>query len=90
MLDITTLHETYKALTKRSDRLKAHIEQTAEKLKQCDRLQKDFPTDYYKSLLSTLEGLDIAIDIVFKAIEHKNFIRSMVGALSPTTAPGAA
>ena len=73
MLDITTLHETYKALTKRSDRLKAHIDQTAEKLKQCDRLQKDFLTDYYQSQIDMLNGLSMAIDIVFKAIEHKNF-----------------
>ena len=73
MLDMMTLHETYKVLTKRSDRLKAHLDATAEKLKQCDRLQKDFLTDYYKSLLSTLNGIDIARDIVFKAIEHKEF-----------------
>lgn len=73
MLDMTTLHKTYKALTKRYERLKTHIEQTDEKIKHCDRLQRGFLLDYRKSLIDMLEGLDIARDIVFRAIEHKEF-----------------
>ena len=73
MLDISTLYKTYTVLTKRSKRLKAHIDQTDEKLKRCDRLQRDFLLDYRKSLVDMLEGLHIAIDIVFKAIKQGNY-----------------
>lgn len=73
MLDIATLYKTYTVLTKRSKRLKAHIEQIDETLKRCDRLQRDYLLDYRKSLLDRLEGLYIAIDIVFKAIKQGKY-----------------
>lgn len=73
MLDEPTLHKTYEALTKRYNRLVAQIEQADQQIKHCDRLQKDFYKERRKSLLDMLNGLDIARDIVFRAIKQHEF-----------------
>lgn len=73
MLDMTTMYKTYMALTKRYKRLAAQIEQVDQRIKHCDRLEKEFYQDYRKSLVDRLEGLYMAMDIVFRAINQKEF-----------------
>ena len=73
MVDIPTLERTYKALSKRYYRVKNQIEQVDKQINCCDRLKKIYLVDYRKSLVDKLDGLDIAMNIVFKAIEQKEF-----------------
>ena len=73
MVDIPTLDRTYKALSKQYYRIKNQIEQVDDQIIYCDRLKKIYLIDYRKSLFDKLDGLDIARNIVFRAIEQKEF-----------------
>ena len=73
MVDIETLYKAYKAIHRQYDRVKKQIEHVDEQLTRCDRLQRDFLNDYRKSLLDRLDGINIALDIIFKAIKQNEF-----------------
>ena len=73
MVDIQTLHKAYKAIHRQYDRVKKQIEHNESQMLHCDRLQRDFLIDYHKTLVDRLDGIYIALDIIFKAIEHEEF-----------------
>ena len=73
MVDIETLYKAYKAIQRQYNRVKKQIEHVDEQLTRCDRLQRDFLNDYRKSLVDKLDGISIALDIIFKAIEQEEF-----------------
>ena len=73
MVDIETLYKAYKSIHRQYDRVKNQIKAVDNQLTRCDRLQKDFLNDYRKSLIDKLDGISIALDIIFKAIEQKEF-----------------
>ena len=73
MVDIQTLHKAYKAIHRQYDRVKNQIDGVDKQLTRCDRLQKDFLNDYRKSLVDKLDGINIALDIIFKAIKQNEF-----------------
>lgn len=73
MVDIETLYKAYKAINRQCDRVKNQINGVDKKLIRCDRLQKDFLNEYRKSLVDKLDGINIALDIIFKAIKQNEF-----------------
>lgn len=73
MVDIETLYKAYKAINRQYDRVKNQIKGVDKQLTRCDRLQKDFLNDYRKSLVDKLDGINIALDIIFKAIKQNEF-----------------
>lgn len=73
MVDIETLYKAYKAINRQYDRFKNQIKAVDKQLTRCDRLQKDFLNDYRKSLVDKLDGIYIALDIIFKAIKQNEF-----------------
>ena len=73
MVDIETLYKAYKAIHRQYDRVKNQINAVDKQLTRCDRLQKDFLNDYRKSLVDKLDGINIALDIIFKAIKQNEF-----------------
>ena len=73
MVDIETLYKAYKSIHRQCDRVKNQIEGVDKQLTRCDRLQKDFLNDYRKSLVDKLDGINIALDIIFKAIKQNEF-----------------
>ena len=73
MVDIETLYKAYKAIHRQYDQIKKQIEHVDKQLTCCDRLQRDYLNDYRKSLIDKLDGINIALDIIFKAIEQKEF-----------------
>ena len=72
-MDIETLRQTYKRLTKEHDDQINHINQMYKKLDYIDRLSKDFWTEQIRIELGKLDGIDLARDIVWKAIEHAQY-----------------
>ena len=73
MVDIPTLDRTYKALSKRYYNIINQIKEVDRQINCCDRLKKIYLVEYRKSLLDKLDGVDIARNIVFRAIEQKEF-----------------
>ena len=73
MVDIETLYKAYKSIHRQYDRVKNQIKGVDKQLTRCDRLQKDFLNDYRKSLVDKLDGINIALDIIFKAIKQNEF-----------------
>ena len=73
MVDIETLYKAYKAIDRQYDRVKSQINAIDKQLIRCDRLQKDFLNDCRKSLVDKLDGINIALDIIFKAIKQNEF-----------------
>ena len=73
MVDIETLYKAYKSIHRQYDRVKNQINGVDKQLTRCDRLQKDFLNDYRKSLVDKLDGINIALDIIFKAIKQNEF-----------------
>ena len=72
-LDNTTLYEVYKALNNRCNRIKEQIGQIDEKIKHCNRTDKDFLLEFRKSLVDRLDGINTSIDIVVKAMAQGSF-----------------
>ena len=73
MVDIETLYKAYKAIHRQYERIKKQIEHVDKQLTRCDRLQKDFLNGCRKSLVDKLDGINIALDIIFKAIKQNEF-----------------
>lgn len=73
MVDNPTLRKAYKAIHRQYDRVQNQIKHVDEQLTYCDRLQRDYLIYYRKSLIDKLDGLSIALDIIFKAIVQKEF-----------------
>lgn len=73
MVNIETLCKAYKAIHRQYDRVENQIKSVDKQLTRCDRLQKDFLIDYRKSLVDKLDGINIALDIIFKAIIQNEF-----------------
>ena len=73
MVDIETLYKAYKAIQRQYDRVKNKINAVDKQLIRCNRLQKDFLNDYRKSLVDKQDGINIALDIIFKAIKQNEF-----------------
>lgn len=73
MVDNPTLRKAYKAIHRQYDRVQIQIKHVDEQLTYCDRLQRDYLIYYRKSLIDKLDGLSIALDIIFKAIVQKEF-----------------
>ena len=73
MIDKPTLQKAYKAIHRQYDRIKKQIEHVDKQLTCCDRLQRDYLNDYRKSLVDKLDGINIALDIIFKAIKQNEF-----------------
>lgn len=73
MIDKLTLQKAYKAIDRQYDRIKKQIDRVDKQLTYCDRLQRDYLTDCRKSLIDKLDGINIALNIIFKAIEQKEF-----------------
>ena len=73
MVDIETLYKAYKAIHRQYNRVENQIKVVDNQLIRCDRLQKDFLNDYRKSLVDKLDGINIALDIIFKAIKQNEF-----------------
>ena len=72
-MDIETLRQTYKRLSKAHDRQKRHIDNMNRRLPDIDRLSKDFWAEQIRLELAKLDGIDLARDIVWKAIEHGQY-----------------
>ena len=72
-MDIETLRQTYKRLSKAHNDQINHINQMYKKLDYIDRLSKDFWTEQIRIQLGKLDGIDLARDIVWKAIEHGQY-----------------
>ncbi len=72
-MDIETLKQTYKRLTKAHDDQRNHINQMNKQLNYIDRLSKDFWIEQIRIQLGKLDGIDLARDIVWKAIEQGKY-----------------
>ena len=72
-MDIETLEQTYKRLSKAHERQKRHIDNMNRRLSDIDRLSKDFWIEQIRIQLAKLDGIDLARDIVFKAIEQGKY-----------------
>ena len=64
-LDTETLYEVHKALNKRFSKIQNQIDQIDEKIQLCKPIDKDFLLERRKTMVDTLCGLKIAIDMVF-------------------------
>lgn len=73
MVDYPTLRKAYKAIHRQFERIQNQIKHVDKQLTCCDRLQRDYLNDYRKSLIDKLDGISIALDIIFKAIEQEEF-----------------
>lgn len=73
MVDIETLYKAYKAINRQYDRVKNQINAVDKQLTRGNRLQRDYLYDYRKSLIDKLDGINIALDIIFKAIKQAEF-----------------
>lgn len=73
MVDNPTLRKAYKAIHRQYDRVQNQIKHVDKQLTCCDRLQRDYLIYYRKSLIDKLDGISIALDIIFKAIEQEEF-----------------
>ena len=73
MVDKPTLQKAYKAIHRQYERIQNQIKHVDKQLTRCDRLQKDFLNDCRKSLVDKLDGINIALDIIFKAIKQNEF-----------------
>ena len=73
MVDNPTLRKAYKAIHRQYERIQNQIKHVDKQLTYCDRLQRDYLNDYRKSLVDKLDGINIALDIIFKAIEQEEF-----------------
>lgn len=73
MVDNSTLRKAYKAIHRQYYRIQNQIKHVDKQLTCCDRLQRDYLNDYRKSLIDKLDGINIALDIIFKAIEQEEF-----------------
>lgn len=72
-MDIETLRQTYKRLSKAHDDQINHINQMNKQLNYIDRLSKNFWIEQIRIQLGKLDGIDLARDIVWKAIEHGQY-----------------
>ena len=72
-MDIETLVQTYKRLSKEHDKQMSHIDNMYKRLPVIDRLSKDFWIEQIRIELGKLDGIDLARDIVWKAIEHGQY-----------------
>lgn len=72
-MDIKTLEQTYKRLSKAHDRQIRHIDNMNRRLHDIDRLSKDFWIEQIRIQQGKLDGIDLARDIVWKAIEHGQY-----------------
>ena len=72
-MDIETLKQTYKRLSKAHDDQINHVNQMNKQLNYIDRLSKDFWIEQIRIQLGKLDGIDLARDIVFKAIEQGKY-----------------
>lgn len=72
-MDIETLKQTYKRLSKAHDSQIRHIDNMYRKLPDIDRLSKDFWIEQIRIEMGKLDGIDLARDIVFKAIEQGKY-----------------
>ena len=66
--DTETLYEVYKALNKRFSKIQSQIDLIDEKIKHCKPIDKDFLEDSRKTMVDTLCGLKIAIDMIFRGM----------------------
>ena len=73
MVDNPTLRKAYIAIHRQYERIQNQIKHVDKQLTCCDRLQRDYLNDYRKSLIDKLDGISIALDIIFKAIEQEEF-----------------
>lgn len=72
-MDIETLEQTYKRLSKAHDKQINHIDNMNKRLPDIDRLSKDFWIEQIRIELGKLDGIDLVRDIVFKAIEQGQY-----------------
>lgn len=72
-MDIETLIRTYQRLSKEHDKQISHIDSMKRRLPDIDRLSKDFWIEQIRIQLGKLDGIDLARDIVFKAIEQGKY-----------------
>ena len=72
-MDIETLVQTYKRLSKAHDKQISHIDNMYKRLPDIDRLSKDFWIEQIRLQIAKLDGIDLARDIVFKAIEQGQY-----------------
>ena len=72
-MDIETLIQTYERLSKAHDKQISHIDSMNRRLPDIDRLSKDFWIEQIRIELGKLDGIDLARDIVFKAIEQGQY-----------------
>lgn len=69
-LDTETLYEVYKALNKRFSKIQNQIDQIDEKIKHSNPIDKDFLLERRKTMVDTLCGIKIAIDMIFHGMTH--------------------
>ena len=72
-MDIETLEQTYERLSKARDRQIRHIDNMNRRIPDIDRLAKDFWIEQIRREMARLDGIDLARDIVFKAIEQGQY-----------------